>query len=166
MLHTTALALSTHISFWVVALVHFVPLLISHCNVQTLGSQGIDILVIVFGVVLVIRSMEINVYQARVQLLVGHDGTHNLRIVLEEHALVQIQVLEVCHGSDGIAEQLQVVAAIGPPGVVETASKVSDCGQALAVNQRLHHRSTLVLILINTDTIEIKVADLRVGGQD
>ena len=110
-------------------------------------------------------SIEINVCEVGVLLMVFHDSPDNFFKCLSfEENTVQIQVLEVCHGSDGVAEKLHVVfSAFREPGDVSTASEVGDCGQAVAASQRRQHHSTLSLIIDFTELFKVHVGDLRAG---
>ena len=65
----------------IVALVHFIILLVCFCDGETLGCQGSDVLLSGGGKVLVEMASciaEIDIYEVRVLLLVGNDGTHHL----------------------------------------------------------------------------------------
>ena len=111
---------------------------------------------------------EFNVKEVGVLLLVFNNGLHNLikRLSLEV-AVVQIQVLEVFHGSDGVAEKLYIAFfTLREPGLVIATSEVSDCRQAVTASQRRQYHITLSLILIITELLEVQVVDLGVSGQD
>ena len=132
---------------WVEALYVFRPLLFCLYNGDTLGFQGSDILPCGGGeVVVAIASyfIEINVLKAWVIFLILHDSTHHLvtdgfRL---EVGVMHIQVLKVCHGSNGVAEELDVALCVfKEPALVVAASEVGDRGQTVAASKRRQQHS-------------------------